>query len=65
MVFKKISAPPEEDSNCRNRPMKCYFGGRALIAENNMKNVKRQIQRERGLVYQAGVNAQTFVESKL
>ena len=42
-----------------------YFGGRALIAENNMKNVKRQIQREKGLVYHEGVNAQTFVESKL
>jgi len=28
-----------------------YFGGRTLIAENNMKNVKRQIQREKGMVF--------------
>ena len=27
-----------------------YFGGRCLIAESNMKNVKRQIARERGML---------------
>ena len=27
-----------------------YFGGRCLIAESNMKNVKRQIARERGIL---------------
>lgn len=27
-----------------------YFGGRTLIQNNNLKNVKRQVQREKGMV---------------
>ena len=36
---------------------KCnYFGGRCLLAMNTVKNVKKQIQRERGLTSNAAVN---------
>ena len=34
-----------------------YFGGRCLLAINNIKNVKKQIKREGGLTSNAAVNA--------
>lgn len=33
-----------------------YFGGRALVAERNMKNVKKQIKRENNLFSNAQTN---------
>ena len=34
-----------------------YFGGRALVAERNMKNVKKQIKRENNLFSNAQTNS--------
>ena len=40
-----------------------YFGGRTLIATNNLKNVKRQVQREQGLLSKEGVTNKALRDS--
>ena len=49
MVFKEVTE-------------RQYFGGRTLIEVNNLKNVKRAIQRSQGLITQKSITKEVLID---